>query len=417
MRAILACLAIVAGAGVGSACRSAAAEPPRRPARHTDIHISRDSEIIRAIVPSSTTLAGLVQTHRVLARDAVALVESVAGQFDLRRLRAGQLYRIDRFLDGRIREFEYEIDAGRRLIARRSAPDAGEFQTQLADIPKRVEQVIVEGEISRTTPSLIAALEAAGERLELSLALADIFGGEVDFNSDLQPGDRFRLTVERATREDGLFGGYGPILAAELNNADRRLRAVRFEVPGEKAGYYDEQGRSLKRFLLKSPLKFDPRVTSGFSRARRHPILNYTRAHNGVDYAAPAGAPVAAVAGGIVTAAGWSGGGGRTVKLRHSGGYESEYLHLSSIASGIRTGAHVGQGELIGRVGASGLATGPHLHYGLRRNGAYVNPVREHLNMPPGEPVPTLHLAAFSAERDRLVSALTSDPRRRAAND
>ena len=190
---------------------------------------------------------------------------------------------------------------------------------------------------------------------------------------------------------------------------------MRFTLPDGKPGYYDDQGRSLKRFLLKSPLKFDPRITSGFSRGRRHPILNYTRAHNGVDYAAPTGAPVAAVASGTVTVAGWSGGGGRTVKIRHASGYESEYLHLSAIASGVRAGLRIGQGELVGRVGATGLATGPHLHYGLRRNGRYVNPVREHLNMPPGEPVPAVHVAIFNAERDRLMT-LMADPKVRATN-
>jgi murein DD-endopeptidase MepM/ murein hydrolase activator NlpD len=206
------------------------------------------------------------------------------------------------------------------------------------------------------------------------------------------------------------------VLAAELVNEGRRLHALRFTPPDGKPAYYDEQGRSLKRFFLKSPLKFDPRVTSGFSRARRHPVLNYVRAHNGVDYAAPTGAPIVAVAGGVVTFAGWTSGGGRTVKLRHSGGYDSEYLHMSAIASGVRVGARVGQGEMVGRVGRTGLATGPHLHYGLKRNGRYVNPVREHLNMPPGEPIAPVHMAIFTTERDQLLTRLASSSKRLANN-
>jgi murein DD-endopeptidase MepM/ murein hydrolase activator NlpD len=246
---------------------------------------------------------------------------------------------------------------------------------------------------------------------ELSLALAELFSGEIDFNNDLQPGDRFRMLVERGTREDGEFAGYGPILAAEFVNSGKALPGVRFAPPGGKPGYYDLEGRSLKRFLLKSPLKFElPRVTSAFSRARRHPVLNYTRAHNGVDYAAATGAAVAAVAPGVVTFAGWTGGGGRTVKIRHGSGYESEYLHLSSIAR--HRGERVDQGQLIGRVGATGLVTGPHLHYGLRRNGTYVNPVREHQNMPPGEPVAAAHRAIFDGERDQLFGFLSDAPRR-----
>ncbi|MDQ3440632.1 MAG: M23 family metallopeptidase, partial [Planctomycetota bacterium] len=289
------------------------------------------------------------------------------------------------------------------------------FEAELAEVPRTVEKTDVHGTISRDTPSLVQALEAAGERIELGLALADVFSGEMDFNSDLQPGDTFRVVVERAIREDGAFVAYGPVLAAEYVNDGRRLEAVRFTAPGGTPGYYDPAGRSLKRFFLKSPLKFEPRVTSSFSRSRRHPVLNYTRAHNGVDYSAPSGAPVAAVAGGVVTFAGWSGGGGRTVKVRHSGGYESQYLHLSAIM--VRSGARVSQGDLVGRVGATGLATGPHLHYGLRRNGAFVNPVREHQNMPPGEPVAAIHLALFNGERDRLFKALTTASPRNTNNE
>lgn len=392
-------------------CRPATAQPPRQPARGGDINLVRDSEVIRALVPHRTTLAGLLSTHQLAAAEAVGIVQTLSRVFDLRRFRAGQPYRLDRFFDGRVREFEYEIDADRRLVVRRSEA-AASFDVEMAAIPKRIDRVVVEGTISRDTPSLVQAIDAAGETIELSLALADVFSGEMDFNSDLQPGDSFRLLVERATRDDGGFGGYGPVLAAEFVNAGRALQAVRFAAPDGKPAYYDADGRSLKRFFLKSPLKFEPRITSSFSRARRHPVLNYTRAHNGVDYSAPPGAPVVAVAGGVVTFAGWTNGGGRTVKVRHASGYESEYLHLSALA--VRRGARVGQGEIVGRVGATGLVTGPHLHYGLRRNGAYVNPVREHQNMPPGEPVAAAHLELFAGERDRLFLHL--DAPTRAAN-
>ena len=391
------------------ACQPAAvdAPPARQLRRLADVVLAPDSEIRQALVPQRTTIAGLLEAHQLLTDEIVAIVASMGEKFDLRRIRAGQPYRLDRFFDGRIREFEYEVDHDRRVIVRRQdASDTVLFAAELAPIEKTVEEIIVTGAIGPASPSLVKALDAAGERIELSLSLADIFSGEVDFNSDLQPGDSFRLVVERGTRSDGRFAGYGPVLVAELVNDGRRLQAVRFTPPDGKPGYFDSEGRSLKRFFLKSPLKFEPRVTSAFSRSRRHPSLNYTRAHNGVDYAAPPGAPVAAVAGGVVTLAGWTGGGGRTVRVRHASGYASEYLHLSAIAAGIRSGVRVGQGELIGRVGSSGLATGPHLHYGLRRNGAYVNPVREHRNMPPGDPVAAVHLPIFALERDRLMLRL-----------
>src|SRR6185436_9161711 len=144
-------------------------------------------------------------------------------------------------------------------------------------------------------------------------------------------------------------------------NDGRRLRAVRFERAGAAPGYFDERGVSMRRFMLRSPLKFDPVVTSGFSRRRMHPILGEARAHLGVDYRAPAGAPVIAVADGVVVRAGMNGGAGRVVHLRHGNGFETEYLHLS--AATVRAGRRVQQGDVIGRVGATGLATGPHLDY------------------------------------------------------
>jgi len=160
------------------------------------------------------------------------------------------------------------------------------------------------------------------------------------------------------------------------------------------------------RFFLRSPLKFDPSVTSGFSMSRLHPILNIRRAHLGVDYRAPEGAPVVAVSAGVVVAAGWTAGGGRTVRLRHASGYESGYLHLSAFGAGVRVGAHVAQGQIIGRVGATGLATAPHLHYELKKNGVHVNPAVEHRKLPPGDPVPPAQLGAFRAVRDAQMARL-----------
>jgi murein DD-endopeptidase MepM/ murein hydrolase activator NlpD len=403
---VLGTIGVALAASAAMACRPAIAEPIADERRLADILLARDSEVLRALVPPRTTIAALLQTHNLLAQEAGALVRTLTNAFDARRFKAGQPYRLDRFLDGRVREFEYEIDRRRRVVVRRTDATTPSFESTVSEIPTKVSRIAVEGTISREHPSIVQALAAAGEQIELSLALADVFSGELDFSSDLQPGDSFRLVVERATRDDGAFAGYGPILAAEYVNDGRRLQAIRFAPPDGKPGYYDAGGRSLRRFFLKSPLKFEPRITSTFSRARRHPVLNYTRAHNGVDYAAPLGAPVGAVAGGVVTFAGWTNGGGRTVRIRHASGYESEYLHLSAI--NVTRGARVDQGELIGRVGATGLVTGPHLHYGLRRNGGYVNPVREHRNMPPGEPVADVHRALFQGERDQLFRFLSS---------
>jgi len=209
------------------------------------------------------------------------------------------------------------------------------------------------------------------------------------------------------------FSGYGPIAAAEFNNAGRRVRAVRFIDADGKPAYYDERGVSMRRFFLASPLKFQPVVTSAFSRSRFHPILREYRAHLGVDYRAPAGAPVVAVSDGVVVSAGSSGGSGRMVHLRHPNGFESEYLHLSAIT--VHAGARVHQGELIGRVGSTGLATGPHLDYRLKKNGAFINPLTAHRAMPPADPVPAARMVEFNEVRDRAFAAFSVPAVTRAA--
>lgn len=392
-----------------------AADPAETARLGRDVELERDSDLITGLIPARTTIAHLFDTHLIEAAEGRVLVSSIAAAMDVRRLRAGQPYSIDRLLDGRVRRFEYELDADRRLtVARASLDGAPRFIAAVERIPKQIAVVTIEGEINRETNSLSEAIDKAGERIDLALGMADVFSGEIDFNSDLQPGDRFRVLVERQTRE-GRLAGYGPILAAEFVNSGRALKAIRFTPEGGSPGYYDENGRSLKRFFLKSPLKFEPRITSRFSSSRKHPILGYARAHNGVDYHAGTGAPVGAVAPGVVTLAGWTAGGGRTVKVRHPNGYETEYLHLSSMS--VRTGARVGQGDLIGRVGQTGLATGPHLHYGMKKNGRYVNPIVEHRNMPPGEPVPAALVNVFASERDRYFTLLFSPSPARAANN
>jgi len=380
-----------------------------------DLALTKDSDFLTGVIPARTTLGDLFENHMVQHADAPLLVSSIASAIDVRRLRAGQPYAIDRLLDGRVRRFEYEIDGDRRLLVERAALEgAPRFLATVERIPKQTTVVAIEGDINRETNSLTAAIDKAGERIELALGIADVFSGEIDFTADLQPGDHFRVLVERHTRE-GKLSGYGAILAAELVNANRTLKAIRFTPDSGSPAYYDEHGRSLKRFFLKSPLKFEPRITSRFSSSRKHPILGYARAHNGVDYYAPAGAPVGAVAPGVVTLAGWTNGGGRTVKVRHPNGYETEYLHLSAIAVG--AGARIGQGELVGRVGMTGLATGVHLHYGLKKNGRYVNPVIEHRNMPPGDPIPAAFLKVFATARDRYFTLLLNPAPARAANN
>ena len=376
-----------------------------------DIALSLETTVVSARVRAGATLASMLRAHDVAVADAAAIVAQAASVFDLRKVRANQPYRLETTHTGTVRGFEYEIDGDRFLRVGRSPDDA--LVARVLPIPKTRGVEVVTGRIDRGASSLSAAMSAAGETIDLTLAMADIFGGEIDFSTEVQPGDEFELTVEKQYRDDHAFAGYGPILAAEFRNAGRRVRAVRFAPEGGTPDYYDEHGVSMRRFFLASPLKFQPVVTSGFSRARLHPILREVRAHLGVDYRAPAGSPVVAVADAVVVSAAASGGAGRMVHLRHANGYESEYLHLSSMA--VHAGQRVHQGDLIGRVGSSGLATAAHLDYRLKKNGAFINPVTAHRSMPPADPVPAAQMAAFQAARDRAMAALSAKPANPAA--
>ncbi len=357
--------------------------------------------MVSGLVPHRTTLDLMLRGHGV-ADDAVAgVVAAAATVFDPRRLRSLQPFVMVRTLEGALRVFEYEIDADWLLRISPASAGAATLTASVLPIEKVVEQATVAGRIDRQTPSLFQSMQAAGEGAELAVALAGIFSGDVDFGSELQPGDRFALAFEKRTR-DGRPSDYGAIAAAELHNDGRTLKAYRFEVPGGTPAYFDEHGQSLRRFFLRSPLKFEPRVSSGFSSSRRHPVLHTNRAHRGVDYAAPHGSAVVAAAAGTVVSVTSDGTNGRMVRLRHAAGYHTYYLHLSAFAPGIRAGVRIDQGADIGRVGATGLATGPHLHYGLTQGGTFVNPLSEQRKLPPADPVPPASMAAFMAERDRL---------------
>jgi murein DD-endopeptidase MepM/ murein hydrolase activator NlpD len=223
---------------------------------------------------------------------------------------------------------------------------------------------------------------------------------DIDFHTDIQKGDSFRLLVEKKYL-DGKFVKYGSILASEIKNDGKIFSAISFQEKGGTLGYYAADGQSLKKSFLKSPLKF-ARITSQFSLARLHPILKIVRPHLGVDYAAPIGTPVIAVGSGTVEFTGMRGGNGNMVRLRHSGHLETLYLHLSRIA--VHAGAQVAQGEVIGYVGASGHATGPHLDFRVIQRGQFVNPTK--LIVPPTPPVSSSSFPSFVAVRDELQSQL-----------
>src|SRR5215218_8553595 len=369
MRGRLAGLALLMAA---SAC---SAPPPAAPHRAvSDVVLRAENAVIESRVPRNATLDSLLRQHRLSADLVNAAVRSATSVFNPRQLRADRPYRLVLSLDGFLRVFEYEIDTDRflRIINRDSGtPEA--LDAEVVPFEKESNEVAIRGDVDAAHPSLIAAMGGSGETIQLAIALADIFGGEIDFNNDLKRGDHFEVLFEKSTRE-GQFAGYGAILGATFVANGKQHQAYRWINPETgKAAYYDEEGRSLKRFFLVSPLKFEPRITSGFSRQRLHPVDHVVRAHLGVDYAAPTGWGVVAVAGGTVVSAGWAGAGGNEVHIRHDGGVETYYLHLSSFGPGIRAGARVEQSQLVGRVVNTTSATGPHLDFRLRRAGAFVD--------------------------------------------
>jgi murein DD-endopeptidase MepM/ murein hydrolase activator NlpD len=255
---------------------------------------------------------------------------------------------------------------------------------------------VVKGQLSS---SLEEAIERSGAPVLLAYAMADVLQWDLDFNRDLRVGDRFEILFEEVW-VDGAYQAVGGIVALSYDNRGRTFEAYRF---GEDGGYYDGDGRPLKKMFLRSPLRFS-RITSRFSHRRFHPVLKTYRPHWGVDYGAPVGTPVHATANGTVSFAGWDGGGGKTVKIRHPGGILTAYLHLSRFAAGIRPGSLIRQGEVVGYVGATGLATGPHLDYRVNRDGRWIDPLS--LGSVPARPLEAAEMAAFRAWRTAQRASL-----------
>jgi murein DD-endopeptidase MepM/ murein hydrolase activator NlpD len=267
----------------------------------------------------------------------------------------------------------------------------------------RPQVVRIDGDIGT---SLYTALDEhvpdslldGGERVRLAWDLADIYQWQVDFTRDLRPGDHFTVVLERLVDSAGEVR-YGRVLGSDLTIDGRRLQAFRFERNGATVGFFDADGRSLRRAFLLAPLQFR-RISSRFSNARFHPILGIWRHHEGTDFAADRGTPVRAAGDGVVLRAGPAGGYGNLIELRHAHGITTRYGHLSGFARGIRRGVRVTQGQTIGYVGATGLATGPHLHYEFRVNGVARDPRRVDLGN--GDPVPAAERPAFVLARDTL---------------
>lgn len=347
------------------------------------------------VVRSNDTLDAIFRRVGLPLADLATLRFDPGMRAALDRLYPGERLTI-RHHDGVLMELQRKLSPSETLHIRR---DASGFVSSVAENPLEVATRTAHAVIDS---SLFEAASAAGISDTTALAVADIFAWDIDFALAVQPGDSFTVTYERQS-QDGEFLKDGPVLAVEFQNGERTLRAVRYVAPDGTARYYTPDGRSLRKAFIRTPVEFT-RISSRFNSARRHPILNRIRAHQGVDYAAPTGTPVHAAGSGRVSFAGRRGGYGNVIELTHANGVSTVYGHLSRFGRGLRPGMHVEQSQVIGYVGMTGLATGPHLHYEYRVRGVHKDPMR--IQLPNAEPLPADLLADFLAKTGPLVAGL-----------
>ncbi|MEM8993471.1 MAG: peptidoglycan DD-metalloendopeptidase family protein [Acidobacteriota bacterium] len=342
------------------------------------------------------TIGGLFADLGFAAQDAYAASSALGQVIDLRKIRSGEAGLVYRdAATGDVDRLRLRLDR-RGWATMERAP--GGWVAEFQEFTRRTERRDVSG---RLESFLISDIERAGGPPQLALAMSQVLQWDLDFNRDLRQGDSFAAVFDEVSI-DGHVAEVGAVQALVYENRGVRHEAYLFELDGV-LGYYDAEGRPLQKQFLRSPLPF-MRVTSRFSHSRFHPVLKKYRPHYGVDFGAPKGTPVRSTASGSVTFAGRSGGAGKMVKVRHANGYETLYLHLSGYAKGVRSGARVSQGQVIGYVGSTGLSTGPHLDYRVKRNGRYLDPMR--LENKPAPPIPSSKLLLFEQKRDDLRQRL-----------
>jgi murein DD-endopeptidase MepM/ murein hydrolase activator NlpD len=347
-------------------------------------------------LPAGENFAAALQRLGLSSEEAREATRAAQRAFNLRQLRAGNTLVVGRSVRGELREINYKINPDRMLHI---VPATEGFSADVESIPSHLEVSTVEGTLE---DSLFHAVGDAGESAELALRLAQIFAYDLDFYTDPRRGDTFRIVLEKKKYRNGETAGYGSVLAAEYDLGAKKYQALLFHDDLGHPAYYTVDGKSLQKLFLRSPLKFTAPVTSHFSNARFHPILKTYRPHLGTDYAAPTGTPVETIGSGRVEFAGRQGGDGNMVKIAHSQGYETLYLHLSRIL--VHVGEHVEIGKTIGLVGMTGLATGPHLDFRISQRGRFLN--FEKLGLPPSEPVSKRNWPEFAALREQWLPLL-----------
>jgi murein DD-endopeptidase MepM/ murein hydrolase activator NlpD len=366
-------------------------------ARDAKVIASKREVSLTRQLPSRTTFSDFLSEQGLEASTIQKMVEDIRPVYNLAKVRAGnQVTLITSEQDG-LKEIGYEIDPEHILWIRRQSPG---FAASVTVLPFVTKVAHLSGTVHS---SLFNAVEDQGEQDQLALNFADIFAWDFDFNTDTQDGDRFEVIVEKKFL-NGQFATYGKILAAEYDSGKHNYQAVLFRDPSGQPAYYAPDGKAVKKAFLRSPLRFAAPITSRFSYHRFHPILKIYRPHLGIDYGVPVGTKVQTVGNGTVVFAGWDGGGGREVKIRHAMGYETFYLHLSHIL--VRPGQRVQQGQTIALSGRSGLATGPHLDFRIEQHGQFRNFLA--LKLPPARSVSRKDWQEFAKIRDQMLQELAT---------
>ncbi len=346
-------------------------------------------------IKKGQTFFDIFRHYGIDMSDLAQLQEASADVYPLRNVYPGNQYKIRVDSADRVRSLVYGINDDTTLRITRTATG---FLAEKISVQYEREIHYVGGAIR---DNLVNAIGAGKDNTLLALNLSDIFAWDIDFSTDLRKGDEFRIIVE-GLYKDGQFRKYGDILSATFKNNGKDYAAYKFEHDTE-ADYYDPDGNSLRKAFLKAPLNFR-RISSSFTSRRLHPILKIYRPHHGIDYSAPKGTPVSVVGDGTVTFSGYKGQYGKLVIVRHPNGYRTYYGHLSRIKKNARRGSKVKQGDIIGSVGSTGLATGPHLHFEMRRNNKPVNP--RTIKMPRGKPVPRKLMSSFQNVKSEMDSHL-----------
>ena len=360
--------------------------------------VADDYKLLTDSVGKGETMGQILSKYGVSGSTIDKLDKAAKDIFPLKQIRADRRYTAfiaeDSVAGNKLDYLVYEKDIVEYVVFG--------FRNDSLTITKGEKDVTIRRQVRSSTieSSLWGAIMRDSLPYALAADLEDIYQWTVDFFG-IQKGDHFTVIYDEKLIDTTLVG-IGRIWGAKFNHAGKDIYAIPFK-QDDKIQYWEQDGASLRKQLLKAPLKFS-RISSRFSRARLHPVHRVYRPHLGVDYAAPSGTPVHAVADGVVTFKGWGGGGGNTLKIKHAGNLMTGYLHLKGYAKGIKQGSRVRQGELIGYVGSTGTSTGPHLDYRIWKNGVAIDPLK--VPQEPAEPIKKEHRAAFEHIRERIIAEL-----------